>query len=93
MAERTPEPWHVEYSESEHFGMARINVKHHGITVAGLHMAHYPTAKANAHLIAAAPDMEKALEAWLEWDGEIRETPSPPMLARAVLAKARGETL
>ena len=46
---------------------------------------------ANANLIAAAPDMVKALEAWLEWDGEIRETPSPPMLARAALAKAKGE--
>ena len=46
--------------------------------------------EANARFIAAAPDMEKALEAWLEWDGEIREGLSPPMLARAALAKAKG---
>ena len=31
------------------------------------------------------------LEAWIEWDGEIREGLSPPMLARAALAKAKGE--
>ena len=48
--------------------------------------------EANARFIAAAPDMEKALDAWLEWDGEIREAPSPPMLARAALAKAKGQT-
>ena len=45
-----------------------------------------------ARRAAAAPDMEKALETWLEWDGEIGEGPSPPMLARAALAKAGGET-
>ena len=50
------------------------------------------TCKTDADRIAAVPDMEKALEAWLEWDGEIREELSPPMLARAALAKARGET-
>ena len=45
----------------------------------------------DARFIAAAPGMEKALETWLEWDGEIGEGPSPPILARAALAKARGE--
>ena len=40
----------------------------------------------------ASLDMLKALEAWLAWDGEIRESPSPPMMARAAVAKARGET-
>ena len=36
-------------------------------------------------------EMLKALEAWVEWDGEIRNVPSPPMLARAAIAKAKGE--
>ena len=38
-----------------------------------------------------ARDLLAALKAWLEWDGEIHETPSPPMLARAAIAKAKGE--
>ena len=45
----------------------------------------------NAALSGAALDLLEALEAWLEWDGEIREGLSPPMLARAALAKAKGE--
>ena len=46
--------------------------------------------EADAREAAAAPDMLAALVAWLEWDGEIRETPSPPMLACAAIAKAKG---
>ena len=82
MAERTPGPWYVD---------SRLQVKSEKKLVASIITGYIPEAGANAHFIAAAPDMEKALEAWLEWDGEIREGPSPPMLARAALAKAKGE--
>ena len=51
----------------------------------------YEEAEANARLIAAAPDLLAALEAWLAWDGEIRETPSPRIMAEAAIAKAKGE--
>ena len=44
--------------------------------------------ESDAREAAAAPDMLAALKAW-EWD--IHETPSPPMLAQAALAKAKGE--
>ena len=82
MAERTPGPWYVD---------SRLQVKSEKKLVANIITGYIPEAAANAHFIAAAPDMEKALEAWIEWDGEIREGLSPPMLARAALAKAKGE--
>ena len=54
----------------------------------------YPQQKANAALIAAAPDMYEALdnllEAWDEWG--VSSFPDPfADMARAALAKARGE--
>ena len=84
MGERTPGPWRVD---------SRLQIKSEKrvTLVANIITGYIPEAEANARFIAAAPDMEKTLEAWLEWDGEIREGLSPPMLARAALAKARGE--
>ena len=59
----------------------------------------YVEAEANARLIVNAPEtaqqrdeMMEVLEAWLAWDGEIRGTPSPPMLARAAIGRAKGLT-
>jgi hypothetical protein len=52
--------------------------------------------RANAHLIAAAPDMAEALEKALNFitntESEMGETLPCGDAARAALAKARGET-
>ena len=87
MGERTPGPWHIKA------GYDWVIESHDGASVAGVYTPRgvREVRQANARFIATAPDMEKALEAWLEWDGEIREGLSPPMLARAALAKAKGE--
>jgi len=49
--------------------------------------------KANAHVIAAAPELFEALEAACEWDGQDMEGVDAVWLdrARAALAKAKGE--
>ena len=51
-----------------------------------------PVSEANARLIAAAPEMLEALKFWVR-NGMVRfrETPSPPTMARAVIAKAKGD--
>ena len=82
MEERTPGPWRVD---------SRMQVKSGEKPIANIITGYIPEAEANARLIAAAPDLLEALKTWLKWDGEIRTTPSPPMLARAALAKAKGE--
>ena len=46
--------------------------------------------KANAHLIAAAPDLYKALEELVNADGILGRVNARPK-AKAALAKARGE--
>ncbi len=57
-------------------------------------MMHLPTAEADARLIAAAPDMEKALEdllAKLHTLGYVQKS-TEVANARVALAKAKGET-
>ena len=94
MAERTPRPWHVERSESQHMGMPKITVYHHGVSVASLNMRHLPTAEVNAHLIAAAPEMLELLE-WII-DGGWNDGPGSWVVldrrVEEVIAKAKGET-
>ena len=90
MTERTPGTW-VAQPHQFGGGCWWVDTRDGSIQVSMKALHKDKKDEANARFIAAAPDMEKALEAWLEWDGEIRETPSPPMLARAALAKARGE--
>ena len=88
-AERTPGPWETVLNLHDEPHM--VFTKGDCIADLGGGSRHLRDDRtANARFIAAAPDMEKALETWLEWDGEIGEGPSPPMLARAALAKARG---
>ena len=52
-------------------------------------------AEANAHLIAAAPDLYAALEAIISWDHQLDGPYAWEALeqAKAALAKARGEVL
>ena len=87
--ERTSGPWRIKAGTD-----SGVIESQDGVSVAATYTPRgvRQVRQANARFIAAGPDMEKALEAWLEWDGEIGEGPSPPMLARAALAKARGET-
>lgn len=59
--------------------------------------------EANAHLIAAAPDLLKALETYLAWEGAevspdrnhaacVAMLTAAESMARAAIAKAKGET-
>ena len=95
-AEHTPGPW-----KAREFGIhapskwtiAFIETDSH-ITLDG--DFDEPLALANARFIAAAPDMEKALEMYIQ--AEDSEIPSVEQFAwagdaaRAALAKAKGET-
>lgn len=49
------------------------------------------TMDANAHLIAAAPDLLAALEAMVEPFENFANPPHPVPMARAAIAKAKGE--
>ena len=96
MAEHTPGPWKALRGEWWHIGAA--NGRHIGMAFAGYDGP--DTADANARLIAAAPDMEKALEAvdnyttrTLEMHpgAEVDESwRAVEKQIRAALAKARG---
>ena len=88
MAQHTPGPW-VQGTEMD---SNRIRTEGGNlIATAETPFKTYQEAYSNAQLMAAAPDMLTALEAWLAWDGEIRETPSPRIMAEAAIAKAKGE--
>ena len=89
MGARTPGPWRVSSR------LQVRQVKSEKRLVADIITGYIPEAEANARFIAAAPDMEKALEMYIQaedsdpsfveqfiWAGEA---------ARAALAKARGE--
>jgi hypothetical protein len=97
MGEFTPGPWDVCASDSDHFSLISANVqttqepKNGGIYIAKVQG---PDTSANAHLIAAAPELYEALE-------YVRANLGDPVpvgrrhVARVVdaaLAKARGET-
>ena len=86
MSARTPGPWYVS---------SRLQVKSEKRLVANIITGYIPEAEANGRFIAAAPDMEKALEMYIQ--AEDSELPSVEEFAwagdaaRAALAKARGE--
>ena len=91
-AEHTPGPWHIgapppngERTISTEKGLM-VSVATTGLGVPTL---------ANARLIAAAPDLLQALEAFIAVAGdypEMEEFASPEMrMARAAIAKAKGE--
>ena len=89
MAEHTPGPWRVSSR------LQVRQVKSEKRLVADIITGYIPEAEANARFIAAAPDMEKALEMYIQ--AEDSELPSVEEFAwagdaaRAALAKARGE--
>lgn len=94
MTERkwTPGDWYIDgYRETRDGGYVEVkSEKFHWVCS----VTDYSdgTAKPNAHLIAAAPDLYEALEALVrDYDiGEMTDTPELDA-ANAALAKARGE--
>ncbi len=104
----TPGPWEVRRAkypvdgEFDYAIGAEIDDAQYCIAEAFGRAAEYQylPAEANAHLIAAAPEMYEALERWLRLatnpqissETYWREWPSIRDAADAALAKARGET-
>ncbi len=93
----TPGPWRVRAHTSQ--PNDRVVVDTFGGSVACVYRdmgENEPPREANAHLIAAAPDLYAALEALHRataiLPASMDEPGSPQALARAALAKARGET-
>ena len=85
MAEHTPGPWHVD---------SRLQVKSKERPVANIITGYIPEAEANARFIAAAPNMEAALDGLLRMcfeDLSGEESGAIIEVALAALAKARGE--
>lgn len=74
----TPGPWHISGKKTIKAGDAWIG------------KANWQNGEANAHLIAAAPEMAEALEYMLAKFGRDMTTPDHDRIA-AILAKARGE--
>ena len=91
MAKHTPGPWHVGMKPGP------IVYGEDGAQVAPLHVPMVPKEenRANARLIAAAPELLEALENLLE-HVENRDALgaywADPMAARAAIAKAKGES-
>ena len=88
----TPGPWNTEYSYRKDW--YEIYGDEGMIMIAAAFNCQHKLDRANAALIAAAPDMyealENLLEAWDEWG--VSSFPDPfADMARAALKKAKGE--
>jgi hypothetical protein len=85
----TPGPWRVVDGD---FVYALNDAGHNRFSVS---VAKYGNPRseqqANAHLIAAAPDMAEALAYIVAWNGTDWNPDKARDMARAALAKARGE--
>ena len=99
----TPGPWQRSLSkETGGSFIEHIDSQYVSHIVAFVHASHgmfdppIPTKEdeANAHLIAAAPELYEALVALMDLESRDRVMPAGPEWdsARAALAKARGET-
>lgn len=92
-SKHTPGPW---FHYDDRSSTERHEIVAMGKTVARVYCTNGCEAedKANARLIAAAPDLLEACEAMLEemqvWETEQGEHPAAT-LARAAIAKAKGE--
>jgi len=86
----TPGPWRATTHDHPEQGV------YAGYRIAKMTGGEIQRDRANAHLIAAAPDMAEALEKALNFitntESEMGETLPCGDAARAALAKARGET-
>lgn len=74
-AKHTPGPWTVEHHGGPWhiFGAGDTRVGTYGTSVPAITEAEWATSQANAHLIAAAPELYAALQAV---DAEVRDIPS-----------------
>jgi hypothetical protein len=88
----TPGPWEARTFAIYGGANMRDRIAHTG---GGLPPPRVRESDANARLIAAAPELYEALEATLEFLGEIGAGPRKALReqVQAALAKARGETL
>lgn len=90
MNKHTPGPWHIFYIPDGRPHQIEAETK----PAIGSIYVHNPDCQANAHLIAAAPDMLEALEESAQWwgDHEILTEPELALANRleAVIAKAKG---
>ena len=85
----TPGPWHVPKARGYAHGPVDKNDVP-VVTWTGMARPRQENGMANAHLVAAAPDLYEALEAML--DECVDDEFAPHVMdARAALAKARGE--
>ncbi len=93
MSKHTPGPW-------KHTYMPRLSVIHgpngeHVADTGAWRDDEHPEMRANAHLIAAAPDLLEALEVLIanaEVNYDARQWLDGKAKARAAIAKAKGET-
>lgn len=86
----TPGPWKLSYDIDKRLAIAGGENK--TAWVARVDRQVEPTeADANAHLIAAAPDLYEALDLFVDWMDEEEGAHALCDKARAALAKARGE--
>jgi hypothetical protein len=93
----TKGPWRANKNRAITAGDATIGnaCQSFGVTANGSFHVTEKDAEANANLIAAAPDLYKALDRCLNFiantESEMGETLESGDVARAALAKARGE--
>lgn len=95
MSKHTPGPWRVEHSAPEEgFDAWVIDDPTHGYTIATVADTFNKRSEnaANAHLIAAAPEMLAALKEYVRDYGDNEDGDSQLMAekARAAIAKAEG---
>jgi hypothetical protein len=90
MSKHTPGPWEIE--GHYHFGYKWISGPEHSQLAQVVWCMEYedrsPSCEANAHLIAAAPDLLEALEIALDFAGDAWWAEK----AEAAIEKARGES-
>ena len=90
----TPAPWSVEIDHSSNAPeFIRTHVDGEMYDLASVLCDETGNATANARLIAAAPELLAALEGLLQYTGGWDETDPthPVVIARAAIAKAKGE--
>ena len=94
MAEHTPGTWEVQ--RTARLGLPGWRVQHNHYDHRGSVVVATVDSEANARFIAAAPDMEKALEMYIQAEdsepSSVEQFAWAGDAARAALAKARGET-
>ena len=106
MSTHTPGPWHWDSDpvKGDPTGRIRYRVTTVGKTITQVYYSSYEggltNAEADAHLIAAAPELLEALQQMLYWsesrlpcgDPSLQELVRAQAAARAAIAKATGAT-